>query len=643
MPKPNAGQQGPLDNSPARSKRKRLRHLLRPREDKSATALKPKAKKKSPAVTPEARTPAEAWKHLVKIGGLEPEGRDENLIDLLREKLQPTAMSLDDALSRVGMAHFLNSFFECVAPYAAMLKSLLEYFEAADAKHGPGKLRITLKDVEAGELNATLAHFRELAQKWRQSVQAVDVHVPNPLDPWALIQALGYDRQSALSPDAQEWITAYENGVWMDLPKPPEAPPGREEVVENLLNVAQAVLHRMRTYAPNRKALLSIFHKERSEAERKEAGIDFFSYPSLAKIESDYWLAQLVGGVFQACERADLDKAASALFQRVAEILKTLPKRQLTAQVRVQELEDFLSLPMWKFRHALFSSWVHTEMIHAIGIDHFDLFTDGGVLKFGFGAFKLARLKDRFQPLDFMSERRTPGTGLVGKSRKGNIQPDYSVWPNGTITADSCVLAVECKQYKDQSKANFRDALIDYSKTLNRAKVILAAYGPASQSILDEVHEDLRDRCLIIERLEPTNASKIKEFRDAVRDALLPPAIQGNAALRPKAAVVVDVSGSMADNLRDPTTVDRVMELAARVGASHVIAADTEVRGCVEATPEKIAVMLSYLGYGLSTDLHAALKTVLCPPGKMAVLIDEDGYGTLGDLLDQFAHVDLMG
>ena len=58
-----------------------------------------------------------AWQGLSKVGGLDPDDRDEDLVDQLRIELDPEASSLEDALASATTDMFLQAVFRVIQPF----------------------------------------------------------------------------------------------------------------------------------------------------------------------------------------------------------------------------------------------------------------------------------------------------------------------------------------------------------------------------------------------------------------------------------------------------------------------------------------------------------------------------------------------
>jgi hypothetical protein len=107
-----------------------------------------------------------AWDWLVKKGGIEPEDRDLPLVQMLKDRLDPEAQGLPEALSNVTLTVFLNTFFGVISPFIAMMRDLLDYFEAAGASEGSSKWVLVLGE-DGDQLEVNLDSFR----KW---IEAAD-------------------------------------------------------------------------------------------------------------------------------------------------------------------------------------------------------------------------------------------------------------------------------------------------------------------------------------------------------------------------------------------------------------------------------------------------------------------------------------
>ena len=117
-----------------------------------------------------------AWKGLAKVGGLEPEGRDSDLADELKNQLDRGADTLESALRAAPVDAFVQALFRLIQPFPMMFADVLRFFEKADAREGKTQWRVVLEDdvVE-------LRHFQEFIERWENITCELDVPA---IDQW---------------------------------------------------------------------------------------------------------------------------------------------------------------------------------------------------------------------------------------------------------------------------------------------------------------------------------------------------------------------------------------------------------------------------------------------------------------------------
>src|SRR4051812_2344990 len=103
---------------------------------------------------PVHRDPLAAWRHLIQIGAIELDGRDEGLEDKILQRLDPKAPSLEHALLSAPMAAFTCAFFEGLHPFLGMFREILEFFKRANANTGPQQWNLQIDGIDLD-----LSHF----------------------------------------------------------------------------------------------------------------------------------------------------------------------------------------------------------------------------------------------------------------------------------------------------------------------------------------------------------------------------------------------------------------------------------------------------------------------------------------------------
>src|SRR4051794_15147621 len=111
------------------------------------------------------------WRHVVKHGGLQPEGWDAPLVNALRETLGLGAGELEEELANVSVERLTYALLGDLAPFAAMMSDLLSLF----AKHGihrsDGNAEIVFDfGAKAPPLAFDLETFRRTIEEWRMLV-----------------------------------------------------------------------------------------------------------------------------------------------------------------------------------------------------------------------------------------------------------------------------------------------------------------------------------------------------------------------------------------------------------------------------------------------------------------------------------------
>ena len=102
-----------------------------------------------------------AWQGLSKIGGLELDARDEDLVDQLRIELDPEASSLEDALASATTDVFLQALFRAIQPFSTMFRDVLGFFKKAGAREGQSQWKLRIENVIL-----ELQHFEEFLEHW---------------------------------------------------------------------------------------------------------------------------------------------------------------------------------------------------------------------------------------------------------------------------------------------------------------------------------------------------------------------------------------------------------------------------------------------------------------------------------------------
>ena len=117
------------------------------------------------------RSALSAWQGLVEDGGLEPDGRDFELADGIRQTLDADSETVEKALAAAPMGAFLEALFRAIEPFPMMFGDILRFFESAGAREGQRQWRLVI-----GEDAFDLEHF--VGVRARVAVVGVRVRCP---------------------------------------------------------------------------------------------------------------------------------------------------------------------------------------------------------------------------------------------------------------------------------------------------------------------------------------------------------------------------------------------------------------------------------------------------------------------------------
>ena len=576
------------------------------------------------------RNSLSAWNGLIAVGGLQPEGRDEDLANELQRRLDCDAGTLEAALLTAPVESFVQALFRAVQPFPMMFADVLRFFKKAGAHEGQVQWRVGLE----GEV-AELRHFEEFVEHWRQircefDVPAIDgsqAFLPNDVR-----TEIGWDyllKDGSLKPkaemsgvdDVDAWLAQYDEGRYGRFPA--SLLPKRLRVgLDDAARIVVAALHVIAQRWSDRNAMLAAYRRPRADLDRRD-GLDPWM---IAQNETDYWLRTMVLFLGRLSRRPEAEQ------QRFGTMLAAhyarLGRRRLNADIEVADLERLLSLPAWRKRHAMFGVWVATEMLASLGDHEIVIRHDNGELRFGFGETRIAEIRSTRPALALDAERRTPYATPVGRGRERSVQPDFGLWRDGR-EAEKCVIVVEVKHYKKRSKRNFRDALIDYARAHARATVLLVNYGPVGAFV--DLPSDVAGRCEAMGYLNPQEQAVRDAFRTAVRvrvgDPVKPVAAWLDEGV--PAVVVIDVSGSMKETLKSAWFSGFVDDLASR-GLEELVLVDTDVRDVAPTRRVHEWLRDNRLG---QTYLPGPLSRLLDGSNWALVVTDSDGFASL-DRLD---------
>ena len=582
------------------------------------------------------QTPLSAWDYLCSAGGIELNGRDEGLDRKVHLALNPSTLSLEDALSGATMDEFLQAFFAGIHPYIMIFRDILDFFENADATKGQDQWTLKVDDVDV-----SLEHFRDWIATWTR-IENVKLEVSTLFyrDTWALLNILSEytvveeqrqlsfkDEPLSISQDVIEWAKAYDSGKYLPLPRSLSSPDFPSELQESVL-IAQAIASVLIKSKMTRGQLSSIL-SERAYGNWESVGsLDFWA---IAQSETDLLLRSLVI-LLSACATLLKPVELTELGVELSTFIDKYPRVPLEMDIQLSDFDSILSLPIWKKRYELYSVWIATEIIRALEGHDIELHHDDGRISFAFHETLIATIHSVQNPFTLISERRCPLIDPIGKGRSSAVQPDYGLWKTKK-GQDVCEMIIEVKQYKKSSKRNFVDVFVDYARAFYLAEVYLVNYGPIEKVIegVESFSTNLANRCHPIQHLTPLNKTARENFATAVRKCVGEPQKiilaknQGDIK-----TAVFDVSGSMSSLLNSPAAKILISHILAVESLQSLVAVDYQIRGLFPISEAGFSDLLkSGGGY---TELNEAVKKLLLDNATIIIVTDQGGLDTLHGL-----------
>lgn len=611
------------------------------------------------------RTPEETWAFLKREGGLDVEGYDEDLVNLLTATLAASAPHWDSSkpfsanlkCSGLTIEQFVYSFFSAVEPYARMLADIYGFFETHGVKTGDRALRLQFDfGAKKGELEFDIESFREMSRAWDKVVSKAFVTLWDDNSLWRLASYFAEHRtpwgryedvQATLGP----FIDSWNRGMWPSLPpRPKVGDQATDAVIEKMWGVLERFLDDCRAAAVDQHSLRE---KASKAQEVLSGGRDaVWDIVVLARVCGDHWprtfavSVQRWVGHLRSLRRQARVIAAGPTVAAVDTLVASRPKAFRSVRVFRRVLEDILALPMWTRRHELYACWVLAQLNRALRLYDPALHVDDGVLRLGFRATHIATAQSSAGPLFVMSEVRTPAMGTPkGKGRKRNVQPDFRIMrassgartTRGAEPSAETLLVLEVKQYGRAGRSNFVNAISDYAAACPSAAVVLVNYGEAPKSFLGDVEAKYRARVTLVGGLRPypegegsTELGKKGDFESSVLRALPPPVLKGAATalkgltwMGSDGVLAVDVSGSMQAHLE---TQNFRSALEAAVSAWRfrriVAISDREVRSW---TTEEFRLDELAKVAGGTTDIRSALNQYRSKLDQFLLFTDDEG------------------
>lgn len=462
-------------------------------------------------------TAQECWDRLVDAGLLRPKDYDKDLVEAIRSDLGlPTVADMRTSLAMLPAQDLIDSLFSALEPLAVMLADLLRLYERIHATHSSDpNLRIRFNfDSGSSALDIDLTEFREWEVTVRQVLATRRFWAWNQNAAWNLVTVTERGFVDPATPPDREGRQPL-GWAFQGDPAPRSGIDELDRSIARGWQMRAAFLDEVTSRWPERDNSRVGFHAPDGTVEDSRIMVSDFWDHALSDA-----LTQLAhrGAAAAAASRASTDLASivSALTSDLNAALDAMPSREKQTETNIEELISLLSLPMWGRRHEFYSAWIFAELVEAIGVHRVAFMVRSGRFSFDFGGTHLATFDSVDGPIHVWAELRTPYATPAGRGRTGAIQPDYRLVKEPIDLGDSTILAVEVKQYLRSALKNPADALADYTGGLQKAHVVLAAYGPVSPRVLEGLTPDARARTDVVRNLHPGRGPEIASFRAIV-------------------------------------------------------------------------------------------------------------------------------
>jgi len=457
---------------------------------------------------------AELWNALVQNAGLDLNLYDKPLLDDLADSLHISSLDFASSLETSGVTveQLLKEFLQAITPYSLMMRDLLAMFSKASAQTTNNNIKIKFDfNINCSGLEFDLCDFRQWEEKF-ESVCGIAL-----VDQWDLQSLLelehaytyenityrynpkGWDESFLpVNSDARRWLLSLES-ISQSLPLVPPPTVVDEELHDYI----------RRTW----KALELVIR----ECDANDDTCNNNVQTELSSLKIGF-VRHVVRNAFLIAE--NIEELNPPIKVRLASVFDNLTQANQETAIDIKEVIEILSLPVWKRRHDLYSAWVGSLIVKAMGNDARVHQAENSII-YSFRGTHLATLTVEAKcPIYLWAELRTTMMNPTGKGRKFAIQPDYVIAKEPVTHPSSSLLIVECKQYLHASKRNFVSALLDYATGHPHAMVLLVNYGATPNTIITSVPNDVRDRTFVIGRLRPRSEEALREFNTQVQNTL---------------------------------------------------------------------------------------------------------------------------
>lgn len=467
---------------------------------------------------------SEIWDKIKTIGGLDLNFYDTDLeVDIINNLGLSNDNNLEYWLKKqkISVEDFLAAFFVAAQPFSLMMVDLLKMFKQEEIKSTNENLNIEFNfDKSIPNLEFDLNNFKNWLRKWKELEKEFIFNVWNSNTIWMLNSIFRTGAKEISNPSILRWESIYEGQLrWPDFI--PDLPKTNNVELDSLLEKAHNVFKLIHTKSSQlnlSRGELWQARRERGHQGNENSKIEIWTLDLLAGIDHDRWSSSFIKGLYHKVGQIngsgekERTRLSSELISELLKLYNSLETIKTVEKSLVEEIVEFLDLPIWKKRYELYSVWIGSQIKSALNNHSVRIHQTNQHIKFSFTGTHFATVDSLTPRLHIWSELRSPLHNPIGKSRKKAIQPDYSLIKDPISDISSSIIEVECKQYKQASKTNFLHAVIDYANGRPNAHVILVNYGKIGHTIIDSIPLDIKERITMIGDMKPGSPASINQF-----------------------------------------------------------------------------------------------------------------------------------
>ncbi|CUB06492.1 hypothetical protein [Marinomonas fungiae] len=469
---------------------------------------------------------AELWASLCVKAGLEVrlksgrKGRDYDVEGLLRAALgvPESVRSFDKWLaadsasgnSKVSAELLLIEVLKSQEGFARMMQDILDVLIKADAKQVSHRLSVEFNfDNVPSSLRMTLEQFREIELRIKHVLQK------RPTLPGHNLMWRIYEEFSSLIGGR---LVSEERP--QGFPASPEITPTDCEELNRLLNSVVLLVSGFRDLC---RSLGETRWEVFSVAKASNDGVLLEQMVAA----TDYWDDSVLNGVKRVAELVNSGQLSSKdASDRISKILSEVEWGDNWVEKTIEDLLDILNLPVWRYRHELYSVWVGTRMLAVIEqvVPDVHYHPVDGVLSFEFGGSRLASFNWDNKQFDVWAELRSALVGRSSKRKKG-IQPDFRVLQVDISKSvnQQTTYVLECKHYLRSNTSNFTSAAADYARSCPNSIVHIVNHGDINESrLMSSLAPELHSQSQFIGGATPVQEAEMQIISKAIRSALFP-------------------------------------------------------------------------------------------------------------------------